>query len=146
VNATAASTWVLDASIAIRWVFEDQALTSTDALLDRVVVDDVLVPNIWLVEVANVVLRTVREGRVPADRALGQINRLMGLPLIIEPGLTRSQAVSVAGYAAILGLKMADAVYLELAARKGLPLATMDRRLGEAARRMELSVLPVAET
>ena len=137
---------VLDASVSLRWVFEDQATAATDDLLSRVSVDDVHVPSLWRIEIANAITRRFREGGALADHeALGLINDLMTLPLVVDEAPDWARVLRIAGYAQLLGLKVHDATYLELAIRLNAPLATLDRRLADAAQRMGVAVLPAAD-
>lgn len=133
--------WVLDASIAIRWVLEDQALQETDDLLARVSVDDVHVPDIWRYEVAQVVVRQHRACGLADYRALELANRLYGLALVVDQPLTWSQMLHCIGWSTRLGVKLPDAVYVDLAYRRGLPLATLDRQQADAAKRLGVQVI-----
>ena len=137
--------WVLDASVSLRWVFEDQATAATDDLLSRVSVDDVHVPSLWRIEIANAITRRFREGALADHEALGLINDPMTLPLVVDEAPDWARVLRIAGYAQLLGLKVHDATYLELAIRLNAPLATLDRRPADAARRMGVAVLPAAD-
>ena len=133
--------WVLDASIAIRWVLDDQARPQTDDLLARASVDDVHVPDIWRYEVAQVVVRQHRECGRAGYRALEFANRLYGLALRVDQPLTWSRVLHCIGWSTGLGVKLPDAVYVDLAYRRGLPLATLDRKQAEAAKQPGVRII-----
>lgn len=133
--------WVLDASIAIRWVLDDQATPQTDDLLASVSVDEVHVPDIWRYEVAQVVVRQHRECGLADHRALELANRLYGLALLVDPPLTWSRMLHCIGWSTGLGVKLPDAVCVDLAYRRGLPLATLDRQQADAAQRLGVKVV-----
>ena len=60
----------LDCSVAVMWLFEDEATPETDALLDQLAGDTALVPLHWRLEVGNVLAQAERRGRVtPAQVA-----------------------------------------------------------------------------
>ena len=55
---------VVDASITAAWCLEDEVSPLTEAALEQVVRGGALVPAIWLVEMANVLVVAERRGRV----------------------------------------------------------------------------------
>ena len=65
---------------------------------------------------------------------------LEALPIMIDPVSTSRIRGTVLDTAHAHGLSVYDATYLELASRMRLPLATLDRALGEAARAAGLEV------
>lgn len=132
---------VLDASVAIRWILEDQATPQTDDPLARVSVDDVHVPDIWRYEVAQVVVRQHRACGLADYKALELANRLYGLALVVDQPLTWSRMLRCIGWPTGLGVKLPDAVYVDLAYRRGLSLATLDRQQAAAAERLGVRVI-----
>jgi len=124
---------VLDASVAVAWCFEDESNHDADQVLDLMVKATALVPVTWTVEVSNALLAGERRRRSrPADTAqaldlLGSLNIRVDDESAPEPG----QLVSLARAER---LSVYDALYLWLAIRKGLPLATLDGGLQRASR------------
>ncbi|WP_157015969.1 type II toxin-antitoxin system VapC family toxin [Mesorhizobium xinjiangense] len=124
---------VLDASLTVAWFFDDERTTATEDLLERVAEQGAVVPAIWKLEIANGLQTAVRRDRI--DRALRDraLERLDALPIAIDPETLRHAWSATLGLADRYGLTPYDASYLELAERRRLPLATLDRALRNAA-------------
>lgn len=134
--------FVVDASVALAWCFEDEVTAESDALLDRARTDGVVVPAHWTLEVANTLLVAQRKQRIDSARAVAFAVRLQRLPISVD-SRTHDLALSETHLlASTTGLSSYDAAYLELARRRGLPLATKDRRLASAASSAGVQVLP----
>lgn len=132
---------ILDSSVTLAWFVPDESSGATQKLLDRVVEHGAVVPQHWQIEVGNALLMAIRRRRIPArirDEALAQLLR-MQIEIDAE---TLSQAWhSSMGLADAYGLTLYDACYLELAQRRGLPLASLDKKLRTAGRKLGLSLL-----
>ena len=125
--------FVLDASIALSWCFEDESDAYADrviSLLDR---EAALVPSVWALEVANVLIVQERRGRLVSADVDRFAVLLQGLPISLEETTVPGALGPVTSLARRLGLTSYDASYLELAIRRGVPLATQDVRLRQAA-------------
>src|SRR5271157_6315358 len=128
------ATFVADASVTLAWCFEDEATLWTDSLLDRLRHgDDIVVPAHWPTEISNGMLIGLRRKRIQPGRPELFWDALAVLPITVEPPLSPLQAKMILALCAQHGLTVYDATYLELAKRKGLPLATLDRDLIQAA-------------
>jgi predicted nucleic acid-binding protein len=126
---------VLDASVALCWLFEDQATAYTDSVLDRLVGgDDVVVPTIWPYEIANVVAVAERRKLVNAAQAVAFLQTLGQLSIALDRRKIQDVFSLVLEAARRYRLSAYDASYLELAMREALPLATGDGALRNAAR------------
>lgn len=123
--------FVIDASVAMAWCFEDEVTDDTEAVLDRLRSEQAIVPAIWPLEVANVLLVAERRGRI-SEAQINRFIRLLGqLPIKLDDA--GSDLAGVVATGRVHGLSSYDASYLLLAERAGLPLATLDARLGGAA-------------
>ena len=91
------------------------------------------VPGLWRLEVANILEMGVRRGRHDADFRDATLADLALLPVRVDPDTDRQAWGATAQLAARQRLTLYDAAYLELARRRGLPLATLDRELRTAA-------------
>lgn len=133
---------VLDASIAIAWLFDDEGAPEDDRLMDLVADHGAMVPGIWPSEVANTLLMAVRRRRLPERRSAELLERLMSLDLLIEVQSLFDVHSSVIPLAVENSLTVYDASYLALALKHGLPLASRDRALRRAAQAAGIAVLP----
>ncbi|SNB74997.1 Predicted nucleic acid-binding protein, contains PIN domain [Arboricoccus pini] len=136
------SSLVLDCSIAVAWCFADEAAPATDEILDRVRDHGAIVPSLWRLEVANVLLMASRRQRIPAGTALAMLDQLAALPLDEDRETSARAWTRTITLAQSESLTVYDAAYLELASRLGLPLATKDKELAAAGHRAGLTVLP----
>lgn len=133
--------FVVDASVTMAWCFEDEATEATDAVLDRLRSERALVPAIWPLEVANVLLVAQRRGRV-SEAQIGRFVRLLAqLPVDVDE--TGPDIASLVALGRTHALSSSDASYLLLAERAGLPLATLDEPLTRAATRAGVPLLIV---
>ena len=132
--------FVLDCSVTRAWVFPDEANESTDRLRDSLIEGSAFVPSLWPVEVGNVLLVATRRGRITRNDWHRIHANLGSLPIEIDPvSTTRVWGVALE-LAAEHRLSVYDAMYLELAMRLQLPLATLDSALGAAGRSEGLAV------
>lgn len=134
--------FVLDVSVTMTWCFEDEASDETWRLLERLSEDTALVPGIWSAEVANVLLVGERRRRLTRPQSRAFATRLLGLPILVEEAGPARMLTDVFTLARETGLAAYEALYLDLAIRHDLPLATLDRNLRTAARKSRVAVLP----
>ncbi|HEY7852343.1 MAG TPA: type II toxin-antitoxin system VapC family toxin [Caulobacteraceae bacterium] len=124
---------VLDASATLAWVYGDEAPEAVRAVFEAVATGGAWVPSLWRLEVANVLEMGVRHGRhEPAFRD-ATLADLTLLPIWLDPETDQHAWGATARLATGHGLTLYDATYLELARRRDLPLATLDRELRAAA-------------
>lgn len=133
---------VIDASIALSWCFEDEASEETDAIAARIIDTGAIVPGLFKLEMANILLQAERRGRITPAQVAATIALLDELAIPVD-GETADRAWrETLGLARAHALTSYDAAYLELALRRGAALATRDRKLAEAARALGVAVLP----
>lgn len=112
-------------------------------LLDRVQHEGAVVPPLWISEASNVLLTAQRRGRIDREAMHERLALLDMLPIDIDDmaigAVWRSSVLTLAGAEA---LTFYDATYLELAIRRGLPLASSDVALRRAARQRGVTVVP----
>ena len=126
--------FVVDASAALAWCFEDEASGFTDGLLERLRQGDrILVPAHWPTEILNGLLVASRRKRIKADQPALFWEEIVRLPIETETALDPLQARTVLALGEKHHLTVYDAVYLELAHRRQLPLASLDGDLRRAA-------------
>jgi predicted nucleic acid-binding protein len=134
--------FVIDSSVALAWLLPDERGQAADALADRLVSAPTVAPAIWPLEVANALMTARRRDRI-ADRDVDRmLEVLFALPVDVEPpsgGDTLARVVAIARRHAITTY---DAAYVELAKRRGWPLATLDARLKTACGSEGVGTLP----
>lgn len=138
--------FVLDNSVAMRWLLKspkapDQKYAET--VLKSLSEEDAVVPNLWHLEASNVVLGAEKGGDVTVGEAEKFINQLENLPIHVDP-MTAHQAFSrTINLARTYKLSSYDAAYLELAVREGLPIATLDKSLRKAAKKVDVDLFKI---
>ena len=133
--------FVLDCSVALTWVFPEEANDKLDALCDSLVHDYALVPELWPLEIVNVLLFAQRKGKIDAADIPAVVSRLQSLSIQMDRE-TGAQAFSrTLSLAQKHNLTSYDAAYLELAQRESLPLATLDKALRTACRAEGVEVI-----
>jgi predicted nucleic acid-binding protein len=133
--------FVLDASVALAWCFEDEQTPAVMALLDRATETGATAPMLWPLEALNGLLAAQRRRRLDADRRAQLAALLHALPVTIDTETADRAWAATAELADRFGLSVYDAAYLEVALRRGLPLATLDRDLAQAADASDIEVL-----
>ncbi len=118
-------TWVVDASVAVKWVIPEVLSDEADRL--RAGDDEMLAPDVLLIEVANALWKKTAGREISpaeADRAFALVNE-SGIDLRpTAPLLPRAMQV-----ARRLNHPVYDCVYLALAEREHATFVTADHRL-----------------
>lgn len=121
---------ILDASMAMSWCFEDEWTQESDRVLEMVRNNGALVPPLWDLEVANVLLVAERRGRTSRADTERLLSLLQQLPIeLADDPDVRDVAAAARDY----DLSAYDACYLMIAMRTDWPLATLDKKLSGAA-------------
>ena len=137
-------TLVIDSSVTIAWLFEDEQTPALIDLLTRVEDEGAYAPSLWSLEVANVLQNALRRGRIDVTRRDHSLRALEKLRITIDPNTHAFAWYSTLALADNHRLTVYDAAYLELAVREQLPLATLDKALRTAGTALGMSVLPVS--
>lgn len=133
---------MLDASVALAWCLTDEATDYSERVLDLLRSADAVVPTIWPLEVANVLVASERRRRLTVDQTGVFLRTLRELPIRIDarpPGLDLDLLVRIAREQS---LSAYDASYLEVAVREQLHLVTQDQRLRASASSLGLLLEP----
>ena len=134
------SALVIDSSAALSWCFEDEASPESDALFEQVRDQGAVVPGLWHLEVANVLLQAERRGRITTADVTMRLELIADLPIATDNETTARAWREILALARAEGLTTYDATYLELAIRRGFPLMTRDAALIAAAGRSGVSI------
>lgn len=125
--------FILDGSTALAWCFTDENSAYADAVARKLPSLGALVPTIWHLEVANAMVVGERRGRCDRGDTLKWTAFLSSLSISVDEHSGSRVFNEVVDLARAQNLSTYDAAYLELALRHGLPLATLDGPLKEAA-------------
>ena len=126
--------FVLDNSVAMRWCFENTSTPYSEEVLEQLLVgQQAHVPVLWLYEVVSVLAKAQRTASTTAEKVHAFLEDLRSLDIIVDDESFGHIFGDVHRLAVEHGLTGYDAAYLELAVRKGLPLATLDEDLQKAA-------------
>lgn len=132
--------FVLDASVAATWAFEDEITPYADQVLAALDTESAVVPAIWPLEVTNVLVLGERRGRIRPAATVEFLALLQSLPISVmpsgDPGMNR-----IVDLARMYDLTSYDASYLDLAMSQAVPFATLDQTLRAAAERAGVSIL-----
>ena len=134
--------FVLDASVALGWML-DRPVPARAALARRLITagEIPVVPILWRHEVSNAVVMAERRGRLTPSQVKTLTTDLEELSDGIEVDPVSARISILIETARRANLTVYDAAYLELAARRGLRLATLDEKLREAARQAGLELV-----
>ena len=132
--------FVLDCSVTMAWIFPDEATAATDRLREALLDNRAFVPALWPVETANALLVATRRGRIAQDEWREIRGHLDALPIEVDAVSAPRTWGAALDLADAHALSVYDAMYLELAARMRMPLATLDRALQAAARSAGVAV------
>lgn len=134
-------TVVVDASVAIAWLFEEEQTETTETAFDRALNDATFVPSLWHLEVANSLWTAVRRGRCDEGYVTQSLARLLRLNFITDDETEKHAWGRTRALAMHHRLSVYDAAYLELAIRRKAALATLDGALAKAGRDAGLDVI-----
>lgn len=125
--------FVLDGSVTLTWFFEDETDAYAESVENALARAKAFVPMIWWLEVGNAVVVGERRGRTSEAKATAFLSLLKRLPIMADSEtIVRAWRESLS-LARAHELSVYDASYLEVALRRGLPLATLDDKLKKAA-------------
>ena len=125
--------FVLDGSVTMAWFFKDEMNDYADSVRDSLDHARAVVPSLWGLEVANTVLMGERRKRSTQAQAATWLGFLGALPIETDDETSTRAWGDTLNVARAQILSAYDAAYLELAMRRGLPLATLDAKLRAAA-------------
>jgi len=134
---------VLDSSVALAWVYADEVTEAVRLVFKELTQSGAWVPGIWRLEVANILEVGVRHGRHDSAFRDSTLADLALLPIQTDPETDWHAWGTTVDLADRHRLTLYDAAYLELALRRELPLATLDRDLRVAANAENVRLLGV---
>lgn len=140
---TLAEPRVLDASVVVKCFLIEEGSDAARAVVGAT--SDWIAPDLLLLEVASVAMKSWRRGLIDRGQAEAMVART---PRLLS-GLTAVSEVADAALAIAIdsGASVYDAAYLALARTRNCPLLTADRRLRDLARSagLDLSIILLDE-
>lgn len=130
---------VLDASVAASWLLkrtDPREFVIADQAIEFVQRHGAKAPAIWPAEVANTLLTAERRSFSTPSASSKFLADLTTLDIQLESVDLTAMQRSTVNLARSLQLTTYNATYLELALRTGFSLATFDRQLADAFRKL----------
>ena len=123
---------ILDSSVALSLAFEDECDDYTLRVFEAIRKGGALAPSLWILEVANILAVSVKKKRLTEPDAEHFLSLLSAQPIEMVSDSDQS-AADLYALALRYNLTVYDAAYINLANKSGLPLASKDSALNEAA-------------
>ena len=124
---------VLDSSVTLAWIYADETTEAIRGVFEHLAEHGAWVPSLWRLEVGNVLQMGVRRGRHNGEFRDATVEDLASLPISVDDETGDHAWGQTLRLAERHLLTLYDAAYLELALRRGLPLASLDLELRAAA-------------
>ena len=134
-------TLVLDSSVTLAWIYADEVTPAVEQVFERIADTQAWVPAIWPAEVANGLQAGVRRGRIDTEFRDAALADLAVRAIVTDADTNMYVWTTTTRLATRFGLTIYDSLYLELAQRRSLPLASLDRELCAVAKLLRIEVL-----
>ncbi len=132
---------VLDSSATLAWIYGDETTDAIRAVFEAVADNGAVVPALWRLEVGNSLTVAMRRNRIDAELRRAALADLALLDIATDPHTDGHVWSDTLHLADRFRLTLYDAAYLELAQRRGLPLATLDAELRSAGDALGIPLL-----
>ena len=123
---------VLDSSAALAWIYGDEATEPIRRVFNAVADEGAFVPSLWRLEIANSLTGAVRRGRIDHEFRRAALADLGDLDIVVDAQTDARAWNATLEFADRFRLTVYDAAYVELAERRALSLATLDRDMRRA--------------
>jgi predicted nucleic acid-binding protein len=139
----AATDFVLDNSVTMRWCFDAGTHAYADQVLDQLQTRQAvaIVPVLWRYELSAVLARAETKAGFPALKTREFLQRMAALDIRIDGESAGRVLTDVHQLAVHHRLTSYDAAYLEVAQRRSLPLATLDDELRAACQKSGIALV-----
>lgn len=134
---------VLDGSAALNLCFQESKIIA-DSLFDFFIEGEALVPALWKLEIINALLSAERAARITRSESAHYWTLLSTLPIKLAPESSFQESSELHNLARETGLTAYDAAYLSLSLKEGMPLASGDKQLRQAAWKCGVDLVPPA--
>lgn len=134
--------FILDASLVVTGLVDAERSIGAAKVLQQLETKTATSPIVFRLETANAIYNLERAGKLTVSEAAKLTEAIHKLPIIFDRAATRMSPKEFWSLAKRFQLKVYDALYLDLAIRLQLPIATLDTRLAGAALRHRVQILP----
>ena len=134
---------VVDISVVLAWLFEEDYTPEALEVLQRVEGDGMLVPPLWWYELENGILSGERRARRSAEESDSFLKLIYALPIQTDDAPQQQICDSIITIGRRFRLTAYDAAYLELAVRSRSPLATFDAAIRQSADKLGAKLIPI---
>jgi len=125
------------------WCFRDEATPQTDAVRDRVNRVGAVVPGHWPAEIENAARMGERRRRATSEEIAAFVQFIRAQLIEVDQPQLETTFGDRLPLSRQYSLSVYDAAYVELANRRGLPLATLDANMRRAAQLMGIDLLDI---
>jgi predicted nucleic acid-binding protein len=132
---------VIDSSIVLNWIYADERTDAVTRVLHIVHRDGAWVPLIWRLEVGNALQYGLKRKRLTRAERDDSLIDLAAMNISVDPDTNTYAWSDTLALAESHGLTLYDAAYVELARRRSLPLASLDRDMLAACRALGVLTL-----
>jgi predicted nucleic acid-binding protein len=132
--------FVVDASVVACWYFPDESHPKADAAAKAIANGSATTPALFWFELRNLLLVGERGGRISQIETARLLKLVGALPIEMDREPDEGLVLSLAR---THKLTVYDATYLEVALRRMLPLATLDRSIVRAAKAEKVPLIGV---
>ena len=132
---------VLDACVTFAWLLLDETTDAIRHVFSMIETEGAVVPSLWRLEIANSLTMATRRKRIDTSFRNTALMDLAEYDIIVDYGTDHHAWFEAMTLADRFRLTLYDAAYLELAQRRRLPLATLDRDLVKAAKASGINIL-----
>lgn len=135
--------FVLDNSVVMRWLLSSGRPTDqsyAQAVLESLTRAQAMVPNLWHLEAANVLLGAATRNEIEVAEAERFTVQLEKLPISVDTSTAHQAFSHTMSLSRAYKLSSYDAAYLELALRESIPIATLDNALAKAAKKAGIGI------
>jgi predicted nucleic acid-binding protein len=122
--------FVVDASVTAAWMLPDEDSPHAEYVHSLLTEHSASVPAVWWYEIRNLLVMAERQKRIAPTASDAALARLAVYPIVVDHEFHETSILDIARRHK---LTVYDASYIELATRLRLPVATLDRRMAEAA-------------
>ena len=137
---------VIDASLMVAWLLEESALALASDLNELLERERFVVPAHWPAEVGNALQTNLRRGRLLPNRLDALLNQCTAFDIAVMPAPQFGQIAQLVTFGAAQGLSLYDAAYVHMALDCSMLLATLDRQMRAASRRLGVRLFPTQDS